>query len=235
MPPTSEWKGSSAVTKSNDTMCLLREARHFRRIDEFDEALGIVMLPAPRGGNFTIIEGVPCRNRSIRKIVTGKHGGTKYWVDGTGVFDSVNRTRISYGGGEVPVPTVEKFTNIPCQLWMRESDLHDHDEVIAVPLPEEASPLHRRLPPVLRWTTRVAKLLASHPNPEWEKKQVAASSYAIKGVRLTIIVSCGHFQIVEVLPDNHEEFSIGDSPILSLLHSRWLRWTSSTPSAGLCT
>jgi len=74
----------------------MEEAREFRKVGQLKE------------GNYVLIDGEPCRIRSIEKSKPGKHGSAKARVTAFGLFDDAKHTLLKPTGDDAEVPIVEK-------------------------------------------------------------------------------------------------------------------------------
>lgn len=59
-------------------------------------------------GNYMLIDGEPCKIKTIEKSKPGKHGAAKVRITGFGVFDDQRRTFLGPVDAEVEVPIIQR-------------------------------------------------------------------------------------------------------------------------------
>lgn len=59
-------------------------------------------------GRYVVMEGEPCKIKSIQTSQPGKHGSAKARVEGVGVFDDKKRSFIKSVGDRAEVPIVKR-------------------------------------------------------------------------------------------------------------------------------
>jgi translation initiation factor 5A len=112
-------------------------------------------------GKFCLIDGEPCRVKSITTSVSGKHGAAKARLDAVGIFDGRNRSIIKPADSEIEVPIVEKKSGQIVSIVGETAQVMDLEtfETFESPIPEDLKDKIAQGCEVLYWILMDRKMI----------------------------------------------------------------------------
>lgn len=99
----------------------------------------IVELRTLKPGRYIIIDGEPCKIKSMDVSKPGKHGEAKARIEAIGIFDNRKRSTIKPTGHKVTIPLLDKTTSQVLTIIGDNVQLMDMEsyETFDLPIPEE--------------------------------------------------------------------------------------------------